>query len=73
MALSEIREAYEFTCEEYGFQPVKEEVFEECVQDLCNRGIIRMRSLLKLGISDVPAEELARFLDSLITRLKSEI
>jgi cell division control protein 6 len=73
MPLSEIREAYEFTCEEYGFQPVKEEEFEECVQDLCNRGIIRMRSLLKLGISDVPAEELARFLDSLITRLKSEI
>jgi len=73
MPLSEIREAYQFTCEEYGFKPAEEDEFEECLQDLCNRGFIRMRSLLKFGMSDVPAEELTRFLDSLIKRLKSEL
>jgi hypothetical protein len=58
-------------CESREVEPVEEEAFEEYVQGLCDRGILRMKSLLKFGISDAPAEELRRFLDDLIIRLKS--
>ena len=71
ISLSQIRDAYHTTCEQHDTQPVEEKEFEENVQDLCDREILRMKSLLKFGISDAPAEELYRFLDGLMTRLKS--
>ena len=73
ISFSRIRENYHMVCESYEVKPVEEEAFEEHVQDLVNRGILRMKSLLKFGISDAPAEELSRFLDDLIKRLKGEL
>lgn len=55
--------------EEFGIGRLKGGV-NEYVQDLCDRGIIDIKSLLEIGISGVALEDLNRFLNSLITRLK---
>ena len=36
------------------------------VQDPDDRGIINIRSLVRIGIGDVPTEELIKYLDSLV-------
>ncbi|MFQ6077373.1 MAG: hypothetical protein ACE5Z5_14805 [Candidatus Bathyarchaeia archaeon] len=46
---------------------------DECVQDLCDRSIIDLKSLLQIGISGVPTEDLDRFLNNTIERLRSDI
>ncbi len=43
------------------------------VQDLDDRGIIDIRSLVKIGISDVPTEELIKYLDNLVERVRSDL
>jgi len=69
VGLREIREDYLVVCEEYGVKPVEE--IEEEVQELIDRGIVDMKSLTKFGISGVPAEDLERFLDGIMQRLKN--
>lgn len=68
VGLREIREGYQIACEERGIKPAGE--VEEYMQDLIDRGIVSMKSLREFGISDVPAEDLERFLNGVIERLK---
>jgi len=67
-SLREIREAYRVACEEHDVKPLEE--IEKCVQDLVDRGMMEMRSLTKLGISGVAAEDLERFLENILQRLR---
>jgi cell division control protein 6 len=69
VGLREIREDYLVVCEEYEVDPVEE--VEEEVQELIDRGIVDMKSLTKFGISGVPAEDLERFLNGIMQRLKN--
>ena len=55
--------------EELGLGRLKGRV-DEHVQDLCDRGIIDIKSLLEIGISGVALEDLSSFLTSLFTRLQ---
>lgn len=68
VGLSDIREGYHVVCEEYEMKPVKE--IEESVKDLCDRGIVDMKSLTEFGISGVSAQELESFLNGMIQRLR---
>jgi len=68
VGLREIREAYRVVCEEHDVKPVDE--IEEHVQDLVDRGVVEMKSLTKLGVSDVAAEDLERLLSSVFQRLR---
>lgn len=70
-SLREIRENVNLICEEFGFPFVK--TVEERIQDLWDRDIIDFRSLLEIGISGAPIEDLDRFLDSLVERLRTDI
>lgn len=69
VGLREIREDYKVVCEEYGVKPVED--VEEEVQELIDRGIVDMKSLAKFGISGVSAEDLERFLNGIMQRLKN--
>lgn len=42
------------------------------VQDLADRGIIEVRSLTEIGIPNIPANQLEKFLDFLMKRLENE-
>ncbi len=44
---------------------------DSAVQDLGDRGIIDIKSLVQIGISDIPAEDVIQYLDNLIGRVKS--
>jgi len=55
--------------EEFGIRRLKGGI-DEYVQDLSDRGIIDLKSLLEIGISGVALEDLTRFLNSLIKRLQ---
>jgi hypothetical protein len=67
--LRSLREYYGVVCEEHNVKPAED--LEEHVQDLIDRGIVEMKSLTKLGISNVPAEDLERFLNGILQRLRS--
>ncbi len=66
--LREIRESYRIVCEEHNVQPIED--VEERIQDLVDRGVMEMKSLKKLGISHVAAEDLERFLNGILQRLE---
>ena len=68
VGLREIRDAYRIVCEEHHVKAVED--IEEHIQDLVDRGIIEMKSLTKIGLSDVAAEDLERFLSGILERLK---
>lgn len=70
-SLREIRENVDVVCEELGLKPI--ENVEECLQDLWDRRIIDLKSLLEIGISDVSVEDLDRFLDVLVKRIRAEV
>jgi len=69
--LREIREAYRIVCEEHNVKPVEE--VEEHVQDLIDRGLVEIKSLTKLGISHISSENLERFLNGILQRLRGSI
>jgi hypothetical protein len=69
VGLREVREDYLVVCEEYEVDPIEE--VEEEVQELIDRGIVDMTSLTKFGISGVPAEDLERFLNGIMQRLRN--
>ncbi len=52
---------------------MKLENVDYAVQDLGDRGIIDIKSLVKIGISDIPTEDLIRYLDNLIDRVRSDL
>lgn len=67
--LRTIRSMCAVVFEKYGLKPVDD--LESYIQDLADRDIIDIKSLVQLGISGVPTETLDRFLESLIERVKS--
>ncbi|MFQ5710980.1 MAG: Cdc6/Cdc18 family protein [Candidatus Geothermarchaeales archaeon] len=67
--LRSIRSMCGVVFEEYGLKPVED--LESFVQDLADRDIIDIKSLVQIGISGVPTETLDRFLEGLIERVKS--
>jgi cell division control protein 6 len=68
VSLRSIRDAYEIICEEQGAEPIEE--IEEQVQDLIYMGIVDMKSLTEFGVSGVSIEDLERFLDMIVEKLK---
>ncbi len=70
-SLREIRENVNVVCEELGVKPIGN--VEEHLQDLVDRRIIDLKSLTQIGISGVPIEDLDRFLDALVKRIRAEV
>ena len=68
-SLGEIRSSCDVVCEEYDTNKI--EKLEEIVQNLHDKGIIDIKSLTKIGVSGLAAEDLSRYLDNLIERVKS--
>jgi len=68
VSLREIRDDYSLVCEEHQVKPFDE--VEAHVQDLIDRGIVDMKSLTEFGISHVSAEDLERFLNGILQRLR---
>jgi len=71
VGLVDIRIGYHVVCEEYEVKPVKE--IEGSVQDLCDRGIVNMKSLTEFGISGVSAGDLESFLNGITQRVRRGI
>ena len=70
ISLREIRESCEILCEELKIKKIG--YIEDYVQDLADRGIIEIKSLTKIGISGIPTENLGKFLDNILERIKIE-
>jgi len=51
----------------------KLENVDHAIQDLGYRGLVDIKSLVKIGISDAPVEELVKYLDNLMDRVGSEL
>ena len=68
VTLSEIQEGSALVAEEYG---LKLRDVDRLLQDLSDRGIIQVKSLTQIGIADVPAEGLVRYLNSLMERVET--
>lgn len=71
VSLTEIRDNVDIICEEYALPPFTQ--LEETLQDLWDRQIIDFKSLLEIGISGAPIEDLHDFLNLLLTRLEAEV
>jgi Cdc6-like AAA superfamily ATPase len=69
-SLRQIREHYNVVCEEYGFKPT--EKFEENLQRLIDMGLVEMKSLTHIGLLNVSAEQLDRFLSGIIEQAGSQ-
>ncbi|UCH37094.1 MAG: AAA family ATPase [Candidatus Bathyarchaeota archaeon] len=70
-SLIEIRENVDVLCENYSLRPIKH--VEEFLQDLWDRQIIDLKSLMEIGISGAPVADLDTFLDNIIERLRAEV
>jgi len=68
VSLRSIRDAYKIICEEQGAEPVEE--IEEQIQSLIYMGIVDMKSLTEFGVSGVSIEDLEKFLDMIVEKLK---
>ncbi len=71
VSLRDVRSFCGVVSEELGLRPIED--VEGYVQDLHDRGIVDIRSLTKIGISGVPTEDLFRFLDNIVERVRSGI
>jgi cell division control protein 6 len=63
VTFSEIQEGSELVAEEYG---TRIRSVDRLLQDLCDRGIIQIKSLMQIGIADMPTEGLVKHLNSLM-------
>ena len=70
-SLREIRSMVGVVCEEYKLKATDD--VDESIQDLSDRNIIDLKSLTQIGISGVPVEDLGKFLNNLIKRIRSGI
>ncbi|MFH0748635.1 MAG: AAA family ATPase [Candidatus Bathyarchaeota archaeon] len=52
---------------------IKLENLDYAIQDLGDRGMIDIKSLVHIGISNIPTEDLIRYLDSLVDRIKGDL
>ncbi|RLI33664.1 hypothetical protein DRO66_09855 [Candidatus Bathyarchaeota archaeon] len=68
ISFEDIRSACDLASEEF---EVKLDKLDYAVQDLNDRGLVDVRSLVQIGISDIPIEELIRYLDNLMERVRS--
>jgi archaeal cell division control protein 6 len=68
VALKDIRLNAKIVCEEMGLKPIED--IDEYVQDVSDRGLVEIRSLKEIGIIGVPGENLARYLDRLLKRIR---
>jgi orc1/cdc6 family replication initiation protein len=71
VSLRDIREFYNLVCEEQNSHPVSD--IEEELQDLIDRGIVRMKSLTQFGIVGVTAKDLDRFLTGIRQRISNGV
>jgi len=69
VTLREIRSFTGVVTEELGRKPISE--VDEYLQDLSDRGIVDVKSLTRIGISGVPAEDLGRLLENIMERVRS--
>jgi len=69
--LREVEMGVLLTCEQLGLKRVRD--IDEHLQDLKERKIVEIKSLLEIGINGVALEDLDRFLNHLIERLKSDL
>ena len=70
-SLKEIKTMVGIVCEEYDLKLIKD--VDECVQDLCDRNVIDLKSLLQIGISGVSTTDLEIYLNNIIKRLENDI
>lgn len=68
VGLDDIRLDYGVVCEEQGVEPVEE--IEPYIQDLICQHIVDMKSLTEFGVSGVSTEDLERFLNMIVQKLK---
>jgi len=68
VSLEDIRQDYSAVCEEQSVEPVQE--IEPYIQDLIYQRIMDMKSLTEFGISGVSTEDLERFLNMIVQKLK---
>ena len=71
-SLKDIKLSVGVVNEELGIGQLKGDI-DEYIQDLCDRRIIDIRSLLEIGVSGIALEDLNRFLTYLIDRLQSDL
>jgi cell division control protein 6 len=67
-SMKEVRLNSQVMCEEMKQKPIED--LEEYVQDLCDRGLVEIRSLREIGISGAPSENLEKYLDTLLRRIQ---
>ena len=70
--LKEIREEVENVEKKHNKEGLADQL-EELLQDLSDRGILEIRSLMEIGINGVPLDKLHLFLDALFKRLESSL
>jgi len=71
VSLNDIRTSVDMVCEEHNIR--KMENIEDHVQSLNNKGIIEVKSLTKIGMSGLSAEDLSKYLDNLIEKVESDL
>ncbi|MEM3648795.1 MAG: hypothetical protein QW506_06500, partial [Thermoproteota archaeon] len=64
VSLREARECYNVVCEEYGVKPSAD--FEGDLQNLVDMEIVEMKSLKSIGLLNVSAEDIKKFLNELL-------
>ncbi|UCH01754.1 MAG: AAA family ATPase, partial [Candidatus Bathyarchaeota archaeon] len=67
-SLNEIRSMVGVVCEEFEFKPIKN--IEENIQDLIDRNIVDLKSLIQIGISGVTLENLDDYLNNLLEKIR---
>lgn len=67
---SSLNEGYKLVCEEFNIKPLK--MFEKLLQELYDKNIVFMKSLMEFGISNIPVEELDKALTKIAEDFKNE-
>ncbi len=67
-SFEEIRNECEFVSESL---KVAVRNVDYAVQDLADRGIVEVKSIVEIGISSIPTRDLAKYLDNLVERVRS--
>jgi len=70
ITFSEIQEGSDLVAEEYGMRPRN---VDRLLQDLCDRGIVQVKSLTQIGIADMPTEGVIKYLNSLVERVETDL
>ncbi|MCP8322968.1 MAG: AAA family ATPase [Candidatus Methylarchaceae archaeon HK02M2] len=71
VSLRDIRSMCSLICEDHKLKAIDE--IEEYVQDLADRDIVDIKSLTSIGISRVPMEDLEKFLEGLMERIRIDV